>query len=326
MSVVLSFLQEGLERRLSPSTLKVYVNAIAAHHDAVEGKSVGKHNLIIRFLRGARRLNPPCAPLVPSWDLSVGLTALQSAPFEPLQSVELKFLSIKTAVLVALTSIRRVGDLQVISIDEACLEFSPANSHVILRILAWICAQGSHHSLSRPGGEPASAALGGGRPSLGTALSSTCPLCLRRQNAVFQDLRPALCLLWWEAEGKGSLQAKVVSLDSGCHCFGIPAAWSTVPPWCDGPLHPECGLLLGSSAWRLANRHLQSCRLGDSQHICEILQSPSGASFYSCTRFKQLVLDSAQVSSLARHSSPRMGYVQYSLQVSLISPEFLQHC
>ncbi|XDV12676.1 hypothetical protein PO909_001274 [Leuciscus waleckii] len=31
ISVVLSFLQDGLERRLSPSTLKVYVAAIAAH-------------------------------------------------------------------------------------------------------------------------------------------------------------------------------------------------------------------------------------------------------------------------------------------------------
>ncbi len=50
--VVLSFLQQGLERRLSPSTLKVYVAAIAANHDPVEGKSVGKHDWVVRFLRG----------------------------------------------------------------------------------------------------------------------------------------------------------------------------------------------------------------------------------------------------------------------------------
>ncbi len=42
MGVVFSFLQERLERRLSPSTLKVYVAAIAAHHDAVDGRSLGK--------------------------------------------------------------------------------------------------------------------------------------------------------------------------------------------------------------------------------------------------------------------------------------------
>ncbi|KAG1925191.1 zinc finger BED domain-containing protein [Pimephales promelas] len=133
IGVVLSFLQEGLERRLSPSTLKVYVAAIAASHDAVKGKSVGKHDLVIRYLRGARRLNPPRPPLVPSWDLSVVLSALQRPPFEPLQSVELKFLSMKTALLVALASIKKVGDLHAFSVDEACLEFGPAYSHVILR-------------------------------------------------------------------------------------------------------------------------------------------------------------------------------------------------
>lgn len=37
---VLSFLQESLTRRLSPSTFKVYVAGIAAHHDAVDSTSL----------------------------------------------------------------------------------------------------------------------------------------------------------------------------------------------------------------------------------------------------------------------------------------------
>ncbi len=36
---------------------KVYVAVISTHHDPVEGRSVGKHKLVVRFLRGARRLN-----------------------------------------------------------------------------------------------------------------------------------------------------------------------------------------------------------------------------------------------------------------------------
>ncbi len=132
-AVVLSFLQDGLERRLSPSTLKVYVAAIAAHHDAVDGKSLGKHDLVIRFLRGARRLNPPRPHLVPSWDLPSVLSALRGAPFEPLQSVKLKFLSLKTVLLSALATVKRVGDLQAFSVDDSCLEFGPADSHVVLR-------------------------------------------------------------------------------------------------------------------------------------------------------------------------------------------------
>ncbi len=92
---MLSFLQDGLERRPSPSTLKVYV---AVNHDAVDGKSVGKHDLVIRFLRGARRLNPLRPHLVPSWDFPSVLSALKGDPFGPLQSVELKFLSLKTVL------------------------------------------------------------------------------------------------------------------------------------------------------------------------------------------------------------------------------------
>ncbi len=130
---VLSFLQQGLERRLSPSTLKVYVAAISAYHDPVEGKSVGKHDLVVRFLRGARRLNPPRPPSLPSWDLALVLRALITAPFEPLQSVELKFLSMKTLLLTALASIKRVGDLQAFSVDDSCLQFGPADSSATLR-------------------------------------------------------------------------------------------------------------------------------------------------------------------------------------------------
>ncbi len=95
--------------------------------------SLGKHDLIVRFLRGARRLNPSRPPLMPSWDLSIVLVGLQRGPFEPLDSVELKYLSAKTALLTALTSIKRVGDLQAFSVSEECLVFRPDYSHVVLR-------------------------------------------------------------------------------------------------------------------------------------------------------------------------------------------------
>ncbi len=70
---------------------------------------------------------------LPSWDLSIVLAGLQRGPFEPLDSVELKFLSLKTALLTALTSIKRVGDLQAFSVSEECLVFGPVYSHVVLR-------------------------------------------------------------------------------------------------------------------------------------------------------------------------------------------------
>ncbi len=104
-----------------------------AHHDAVDGRSLGKHDLIVRFLKGARRMNPSRPPLVPFWDLSIVLAELQRGPFEPLDSVELKFLSAKTVLLTALTSIKKVGDLRAFSVSEECLVFGPVYSHVFLR-------------------------------------------------------------------------------------------------------------------------------------------------------------------------------------------------
>ncbi len=70
---------------------------------------------------------------MPSRDLSIVLAGLQKGPFEPLDSVELKILSAKTALLTALTSIKRVGDLQVFSVSEECLVFGPAYFHIVLR-------------------------------------------------------------------------------------------------------------------------------------------------------------------------------------------------
>ncbi len=266
-----AFLQERLERRLSPSTLKVYVAAIAAHHDAVDGRSLGKHDLIVRFLKGTRRMNPSRPPLVPSWDLSIFLAGLQRGPFEPLDSVELKFLSLKTAFLTALTSIKRVGDLQAVFGKR---RVPCVRAGLLSRCLeTWIRAQGSHHAIPRSGGEPASTALGGGRSSLSVAVSRKSIAHIRDPHPEHQKLRAALCLPQRAAEREGCLQTEVGPLDSGGRRLGVPVARRAVPPGGEGSLHQECCLLPCVGARCLFGRHLQSCGLGDTEHLRKILQS-----------------------------------------------------
>ncbi len=58
---------------------------------------------------------------LPSSDFVLVLRALQTDRFEPLQTVELKFLSLKTLLLTALALIKRVGDLKAFLVDESCL-------------------------------------------------------------------------------------------------------------------------------------------------------------------------------------------------------------
>ncbi len=107
-----------------PSTLKVYVTAIAASHAPIDGQSVGRNNLVVRFLKGSRRLNPPHPLTVLTWDLPV---------FEPLQSVNLCPLMQKAALLQALVLLKRMGDLQALSSSPSCLEFGPNDSKIVLK-------------------------------------------------------------------------------------------------------------------------------------------------------------------------------------------------
>ncbi|CAJ0914774.1 unnamed protein product [Ranitomeya imitator] len=66
-------------------------------------------------------MNPRKQLIVPPWDLNVVLQGLTGPPFEPLSSCSLQNLAYKTVFLVAITSARRVGELQALSIREPYL-------------------------------------------------------------------------------------------------------------------------------------------------------------------------------------------------------------
>ncbi|KAK0148792.1 hypothetical protein N1851_010874 [Merluccius polli] len=71
--------------------------------------------------RGARRKLPVSRPLVPLWDLSVVLEALSHHPFEPLEAVGMKFVSLKVVLLLALTTAKRFAP----GISKVCLRPNP---------------------------------------------------------------------------------------------------------------------------------------------------------------------------------------------------------
>ncbi len=147
-------------------------------------------------------------------------------------------------LLSALATVKRVGDLQAFSVDDSCLEFGPADSSRCPETPAWICAQSSHHALQGPGGELASAAPGGGRPSHCSALSRSYLAHLCGPHAELQDLRSALCLLRRTAEGKSCLQTKTRPLDSGGYSLGLSGPALTVPPWGESTLYERRCFLL----------------------------------------------------------------------------------
>ena len=86
-----------------------------------------------RSLRGAAKERPPHATEVPSWDFTVVLEALCSPLFEPLQRSDLKWLSVKTAFILAVMSAKRVGELQALSVARDCLRWTSDGLEVTMR-------------------------------------------------------------------------------------------------------------------------------------------------------------------------------------------------
>ena len=130
---VLSFLQSILEQGRCYSTLKGLVAAISACREGLDLAPVAEHRLVKDFLKAAKRRSSTARSLVPSWDLAVVLDALSGPPFEPIESLDLKLLSLKTLFLVAITTSKRVSDLRALSISERCFSMDPEGRRVLLQ-------------------------------------------------------------------------------------------------------------------------------------------------------------------------------------------------
>ena len=66
--------------------------------------------LVVRMLRSFCLRRPVSLSMVPPWDFTLVLKGLQEPPFEPLEEADFLWLLVKTTLLVAITSAKRVGE------------------------------------------------------------------------------------------------------------------------------------------------------------------------------------------------------------------------
>lgn len=130
---ILSFLRDLIDQMKAFSTVKVYLAVISGCHVGFEGKPAGQHPLVCRYLKGGRRPLPVSKPMSPSWDLAVVLGALVSHPFEPLAHIEIKMLSLKVVLFLALAAAKRVSDIHALSVHPACMRLTPGHLGVTLK-------------------------------------------------------------------------------------------------------------------------------------------------------------------------------------------------
>ena len=97
------------DRGLKYSTLNLHRSAISAYHTPVEGFQVGQHPLIMRLLKGTFTKKPPQPRYTQIWDVNRVLEEIKR--LGPNESLTLKALSLKLAMLLALTTVSRSSEL-----------------------------------------------------------------------------------------------------------------------------------------------------------------------------------------------------------------------
>ena len=114
------------------NTIRGYRSAIAAIHSGfADGSSISNSTSLNHLIKGMFLKRPTLRPLIPVWSLTSVLETLASAPFEPLHSCDLKFLTLKTVFLVSLASGRRRSAIQALSASRGHLNFLPHGVRLI---------------------------------------------------------------------------------------------------------------------------------------------------------------------------------------------------
>ncbi len=115
-SQVADFLMHLHGKGYKLSTLKGYLTAISKVIVCYTGVEVSRSKDLSALLASISKNQVVDVHKVPEWDLSVVLKALKSAPFEPLETCDLRFLTYKTVFLVALASGGRRSEIHALTL------------------------------------------------------------------------------------------------------------------------------------------------------------------------------------------------------------------
>lgn len=232
----MSFLQDLIETRRAFSKIKVYSAAVAACHIGFGNLTASQHPPIC-FMKAARRLLPVSRSLVLPWHLVVVLEELKGLPFELLREPDLRFVSLKAVLLLALVSI---SDIHALSVQPSCLKFFPGEARIGLRPnLAFVpmvmgsCSRTDLASFSAVSEELQSDVL--------CPVRAVCPYMDRTTG-----FRITNQLFFFRASPHKGKRHKAAPHpgDSG-DCFSLFLSWSAATSEVSCSLHPRFGCIMG---------------------------------------------------------------------------------
>ncbi len=97
-------------------------------------RRMGNRSIGTRWWWARRLKHSPRPPSVPPWALGVVLRALSQQSLEYLASIDMKELSLKSTLLLALALAKRIRDLHAFSVDSDCICLGPSGCSLTLRL------------------------------------------------------------------------------------------------------------------------------------------------------------------------------------------------
>lgn len=166
-------------------------------------------------------------------------------PFEHTEESDIKWLPLKTAFLLAISSAKRGSELHALS--ESCLH--TMEGLMALSSLLPKCITPSHQAIELAAYFPHSFPECGGGASI-SPVSSPFPQMLYARLGALQEIRPAVSVLRWEVKRPCIVQTEAFSLGCGCHCSGLQGYRAPCPRKCDMLLDQKCCHILGCTERR----------------------------------------------------------------------------
>ena len=125
LSDVLDYLAYLYDKGAQNRTVNLHRSALSSTIEPIERFCVGQHPLVCRLLKGIFNLRPPKTKLCPTWSVKSVLETLKS--WSPANSLDLKCLTFKTVMLVALASAKRPSSLTLLSLKEGFCEIGESS-------------------------------------------------------------------------------------------------------------------------------------------------------------------------------------------------------
>ena len=119
------FLMYLFNSGLQVVTIKHYRSAISSiHRGFTDGSTVGTNEAISCLIKGMFHTRPTVRRLAPTWSINEVLVALAKPPYEPMGTISLQQLTMKTVFLVAAASARRRSTIHALTVKDGFLRFS----------------------------------------------------------------------------------------------------------------------------------------------------------------------------------------------------------